>query len=231
MWLLFQKISDSLFPRYCIHCHQILLPNEQYLCDPCWLKIPRTHFGETLNNAPNCMLEKFNTHTVQQATALMVYEKGGLSQTIIHHIKYKQAAKLGINIGEYFCNIHSYHPIFKEVDYLIPIPLHPKRFKERGYNQSALIAQGIHNKLKIPVDTSHLIRCINNPSQTNKTPQERIENTSTIFEFIPNSKFENKTLLIIDDVMTTGATLKAAIQTIQNKQKVKIRVLTLAYAL
>lgn len=231
MWLLFQKISDSLFPRYCIHCHQVLLAHEHYLCDPCWLKIPRTHFGETLHDTPNCMLEKLHNPKIEQATALMLYEKGGLSQTIIHHIKYKQAAKLGIAIGEYIYNIHANHPIFKDIDYLIPIPLHPKRIKERGYNQSYLIAQGIHHKTDIPIDTTHLIRSVNNPSQTNKTPQERIANTQTIFEYIAHPKFENKTFLIIDDVMTTGATLNAAIQTIQSKQNVKIRVLTLAYAL
>lgn len=119
---------------------------------------------------------------------------------------------------------------FREIDLIIPIPLHPRKFAKRGYNQSEWIGKGIAEIFEKPMDTTSLIRSRENTTQTKKAVFERYENTEGIFELTNAEAIENKHILIVDDVLTTGSTLEAAISVLVSIPNVKVSVFTLAVA-
>ena len=131
------------------------------------------------------------------------------------------AEQLAIKLGDEF---------FQEIDSIIPVPLHPKKLKLRGFNQSNLIAQGIQNIRSIPIDPHSLQRKEYTESQTNKTRLERWNNVNTAFELVNYEALKKKNILLVDDVFTTGATLETCIKTIQNKADCKCSIITLARA-
>ena len=150
-------------------------------------------------------------------------------QQILHSIKYQNQKKLAVYIAEQLA-IKLGDEFFQEIDSIIPVPLHPKKLKIRGFNQSDLIAQGIQNIRPIPIDSRSLQRKEYTESQTNKNRLERWNNVNTAFEVVNYEALEKKHILLIDDVFTTGATLEACIKTIQNKADCKCSIITLARA-
>lgn len=219
------EFLNLIYPNTCIACHKTLVHGEQHLCFPCLSNLAFTSFHlEPDNSIEQRFWGKFPIH---RATALFFYQKGTNSQLILHHIKYKGNKELGEMMGLMLGEKINQTPAFN-VDMIIPVPLHPKKLAQRGYNQSEWIAKGIATKMNVPLDTRHLIRKIENPSQTKRGVYERWENTNGIFDLEDAHELRHKHILLVDDVITTGSTIEACVQALQKAGDIKISMAFLA---
>ncbi|MDR1371374.1 MAG: ComF family protein [Dysgonamonadaceae bacterium] len=224
---LLDNLLSLFYPKQCIVCKNILVEGEEFLCLHCLHKLPKTNHHLFPDNAASKNL--IGKVIFKSVTAYLFYSKGGISQSIIAEIKYKGNRRFGSWLGAYLASDLKNSGFFNDIDLLVPIPLHKKKLRKRGFNQAEVIAQGISGITDIPIDTDNLRRSIANPTQTKKGSFERWLNTKNIFAVEGNNNFENRHLLLIDDVFTTGATIEAAIEVINKGCKnVQISVLTLA---
>ncbi|MDR2854055.1 MAG: ComF family protein [Prevotellaceae bacterium] len=209
-------------------CGENLVQGEQFVCMNCLNAVPRTNFHLHKDNA----VEKrfWGKADVFRATSFFFFQKGSPFQKLIHSLKYKGNKEIGEVLGKYAAADLIENEDFRSVDIVVPVPLHPNKLRKRGYNQSEWIARGIAAVLQKPVDVQNLFRAIENPTQTKKSVYERFQNTDGIFQIHDASDFENKHILIIDDVLTTGATIEACILPMKDIKGVKISVFTLATA-
>lgn len=219
---------ELFYPRLCTVCGQKLISTENYICMRCMLHLPRTNF----HTEPENLLERifYGRVRIERATAYFEFRKGSEYQKILHHLKYKGQKELGEFMGVRFAREIQNSDFIQDIDTLCPVPLHPKRERKRGYNQSYHVAKGLADTLNIPIDNHSLIRKKFSTTQTKKNRYERWENVEDIFELKTPKMLEGKHILLIDDVVTTGATLEACANTIQKGCDCKISILTLAIA-
>ncbi len=217
-----------IFPRICIVCGDKLIQDEEYICLKCLLHLPRTNFHL---HAKNRMEQLFYGRVpVEKAYAYFEFRKGSNYQKILHQLKYKGQKELGEFLGKRFAAELLQSGIFPQIDLICPVPLHPKKEKKRGYNQSFHIAKGLSAQFGVPVIKDNIRRIIQTGTQTKKSRFERWQNVEGIFEVTDPQLFDGKHLVLVDDVITTGATLEACISAILSCSSAKISVLTLAIA-
>ncbi|MDD3079863.1 MAG: phosphoribosyltransferase family protein [Paludibacter sp.] len=224
-------LSDFIglfYPDVCIICGNTLNSSEQHLCLECLNRMPRTGYHKIKNN----LLEKrfWGKADIFRGTALFHFQKGSPFQKMLHELKYKGNQELGEYLGRLAAVEIITVPDFQNIDFIVPIPLHPNKYAKRGYNQSECIAKGISAILNKPVESTNLIRVVETATQTRKNVFERYENVSEIFKINEIKLFQNKHLLVVDDVLTTGSTIESAVSTLKKCEQVKISVLTLAIA-
>jgi len=225
---LFADLLDLIYPNLCFICGETLLKSESHICLSCLNNIPRTNYHLLTDNP----VEKrfWGKAPIFRGTSFFFFQKGSPFQKLLHELKYKGNKEIGEILGRYAAAELLNSPDFCSIDIIIPIPLHPKRFAQRGYNQSEWIGKGLSAVLDKPQDTNTLKRVKQTTTQTKKSVFERFENTEGIFELSGAKELEGKHLLLIDDVLTTGSTLNAAINTLLNIPNVKISIFTLAIA-
>lgn len=225
---IFHDFIALFYPNLCIGCERNLYRNEKQLCLNCLTQLPRTNYHRTKDNA----IEKrfYGKVEIRYASIFLYFEKEIITQKLLHEIKYRGKKELGEQLGALFGSqlINSH---LNEIDAIVPVPLHPNKFRIRGYNQSEWIAKGIAKTMKKPLINNILKRIIENPTQTKKGVYERWENTNGIFESENIDLIENKHLLLVDDVLTTGSTLEACIMPLKKIQGVKISIAALAAAI
>lgn len=220
--LLSNATLDIIYPNNCSLCQQNLLLHEKFVCQSCSAELP---YIQQLSDQKRLHQLFWGRVNIEQTFALYNYQKGNKVQDILQLIKYNNKTKLAQYLGETLgSTIESNHPI----DYLIPIPLHPKKLKQRGFNQSDIIAQGIQKKLNVPIKNKWVNRMHHNPSQTSVNKYERWNNVKSIFSVKHPSKLINKHVLLIDDVLTTGATLEACAAVLNQISNCKVSVATIA---
>ncbi|MFR9165409.1 MAG: ComF family protein [Dysgonomonas sp.] len=211
-------LSDFInlfFPNICLGCGKRLIEGESYICLSCIGNIPATDYHLMRGNK---LEERFaGRFLFDRIASYAVFTKGGVIQSLIHELKYNNNPHIGIFIGVLAANHTLQSSFFSGIDFLVPVPLHPKREKERGYNQSLKIAEGISQVTGIPVYKDNLVRVINNPSQTTQNQSERWKNTENIFDLVNIEELYQKHILLIDDTITTGSTLESCAKTILNK--------------
>ncbi|HRD38869.1 MAG TPA: phosphoribosyltransferase family protein [Bacteroidia bacterium] len=167
---------------------------------------------------------------IQKAGAYLLFEKSGKVQKILHEIKYKGNQLLAYRAGQWYGEKLKEHPDFANIHGIIPVPLHAKKQKQRGFNQSEEFANGISSALGIPVVKDCLVRTKFTSTQTKKSKAERWDNVKDKFELIHPEQLKNKTVLLVDDVITTGATIDACYQALSNAEGINVSVVCLAYA-
>lgn len=226
---LWNDLRDFFFPRLCLACGKKLLLYEEGLCLKCLADLPRTHL---LNTPGNEMESRMWAHpNFRRASSLFYYEKGGNVSKILQGIKYQHRKQLCIQMGRLIATELQPSGFFDGIDYLVPVPLHPARLRQRGYNQSELLCNGISELTAIPLATDVLVRIHNNTTQTHKSSSERWQNTQGLFKPTEQAvKLRNKHVLFVDDVFTTGATLSACITALSTVESIQASVVTLAYA-
>lgn len=232
---LFNRLEHSLndllelfFPSLCVTCGNRLMSQEKFVCLDCWLDLPATNFHlETDNKVAQLFWGRVK---VEHATAWFHFRKGSNYQQLIHFIKYKGLKELGLECGKRMGDNLREAEGFRTVDLIVPVPLHPKKLRKRGYNQSAWIARGMSESMQKPVETNNLFRKVHSPTQTKKTRLERWQNVEGIFDVREPESFAGKHILLVDDVATTGATLEACAVTLLNCGNTKVSAATLAYA-
>ena len=221
-------LLQLFFPSNCLVCGKRLNASGYTLCFECEIKIPRTGFGVGEDNPISQIF--WGRVAVSAGTSLFRFEKGSAYQTLIHDVKYRGNRKacfyLGRLLGQELKN-----SMFSACDLMVPVPLHYKRHKQRGYNQSELIAQGVSEITKIPVVANLIRRLRYQHSQTTMSREERFENMNKAF-FLSGSPpdLHNKKILIIDDIITTGATLEACSRVLLDQFTCSVYIATLSVA-
>ncbi len=150
---------------------------------------------------------------------------------MIHQLKYKGNKEIGIFLGHLYGNVLKNEALFSKIDFIVPVPLHPDKLKKRGYNQSEMIAMGLSQSMKKPIETTSFGRSIYTESQTRKGRYKRWENVDNIFKLSDGHSFEGKHILLVDDVITTGATIEACAQEILKVKGARVTVVALACAM
>jgi len=165
-----------------------------------------------------------------RATAFYSFHKGGIVQHLIHQLKYKGKMEIGTYLGHLFGIALMESADFQSIDLILPVPLHPHKKQKRGYNQSEIICNGIVEGMKKQYDYNLLVRTVDTQTQTQKSRYNRWENVSQIFKVIQPEILTGKHILLVDDVVTTGATLEAAAQMLLEIPNTKVSIACLAYA-
>jgi ComF family protein len=217
-----------MYPELCVVCGENLQKQEQLLCLNCLHDLPKTNYHLEIGNE----IEKRFWGKVElfRATSFFHFQKGSPFQKILHSLKYKDNKELGWLLGKYAAIELLDSADFESIDLIIPVPLHPRKLKQRGYNQSEWIAKGLSDIMCKPQYTNVLVRTKENTTQTKKSVFERYENTEGIFKIDELVEIEGKHILLIDDVLTTGSTLEACIKARLEIKGVRVSVFTLAVA-
>jgi ComF family protein len=216
------------FPSTCLLCGKRISDQDVVLCFTCELKMPKTYFPDEQNNPVSRIF--WGRVPVQAGTSLFRFEKGSACQALIHELKYRRNAKAGIYLGR-LLGRQLRAGIFSDCDLMVPVPLHQKKLKQRGYNQSELIARGVSEITGIPLASTLIRRIKYQHSQTSMNRQERFNNMAKAFACgkIP-AHIRDKKILLIDDTITTGATLEACCMALLHQYPCTICVATVSYA-
>lgn len=217
-----------LFPQLCPACGEGLMANEQVICTGCQYSLPLTNFHLQPDNI--VARQFWGKVNVQAAYALYYFTKGGKVQNLVHQLKYMGMQQIGYALGNIAGAQLIKNEVFYTADIIIPVPLHKKRLKQRGYNQSTCFAEGLAQKLNAVVDDSSLIRTRATETQTKKSRFTRFENMQEIFTVINPENLRNKHILLVDDIVTTGSTLEACAAELLKIEGVKLSIATIAYA-
>jgi len=221
-------ILGLFFPNSCRLCGKTLHQQEEILCTTCLYKLAHTNFQ---NETENPVMDIFSGRLpLFSATALLFFSKGGGTQQLIHKLKYKGNREIGIYLGKLLGNQLSNSVLFNTAAAIIPVPLHPQKEHKRGYNQSLMICEGIASRMNARVFSDVLYRKVHSSSQTKKSRYERWENVKDIFEIKKGEHLEGKQVILVDDVITTGATLEACGHKLLEIPGIKLSIASLAYA-
>ncbi len=214
------------YPKICAVCEEQLVANEKTICTICRHDLPLTNF--TSFNENSVTQTFYGRVEVEKGYSLLFFRKEGITQKIIHELKYRGNEEIGIFFGNWLSEIIKEKEAFKDVDFIIPVPLHPKKLKQRGYNQVTKFGKTLYERLNIPFLENELTRISASKTQTFKARFERFSNVDTKFLLKNPSFFNNKHVLLIDDVITTGATLESCANEFQKSENCKISILTMA---
>ena len=202
---------------------------EETLCSKCYLHLPRTDFGSDLYE--NVMAKLFwGQIQIEKATALFYYEPHAETANILYELKYKNHPEIGEVMGRMMARELQKNGLFDDIDAIVPVPLARKREHERGYNQSLMLAKGVSEVTGLSIYNKVVRRTKFVGSQTHRGRWERNENVADVFELIDGESIRGKHLLLIDDVVTTGATIIACAKELCKAGHVKVSVLALGFA-
>ncbi len=215
-------------PVVCPACEKVLVNNERIICTGCMYELPRTRYQSYSEN-PVALLFWGRVH-IENATALFQYQKGSRFQRLIHELKYNGRQDIGREMGR-MLGVELTGSPFATADIILPVPLHRKKYRKRGYNQCDPLAQGLSESLGIPWLNGHLTRPSASLTQTNRTRIDRWSNVEGIFKVKDPGYLYGKHIILVDDVVTTGATLDACATAILAHENVRVSVATLAVSL
>jgi ComF family protein len=199
------------------------------ICTFCKYRLPKTGFHLEGDNPVSRLF--LGRVTVCGAAAFLSFNKGGRVQRLIHQLKYKGRMDIGVFLGSYYGTLLSGSEPFRSANFIVPVPLHRKKQQKRGYNQSEQIAIGLSGSMKIPVDVNTLVRIKATETQTRKSRFRRWENVKEIFTVTAPERFIDQHILLVDDVITTGATLESCIISLSAIPGCRISVAAIATAL
>lgn len=225
---IFDDLISLFYPRLCAGCSTPLVKGEAILCLNCLSDLPRTNYHMYQENPVfQIFIGRVN---ITLATSYCRFDKGGRLQHILHELKYKGNCEVGYKMGILFGFDLIQNSIYQDIDAIIPVPLHPKKEKKRGYNQSVEICKGLSASMQRPLLPGNLVREVHTASQTRKGRFERWENVSGIFRVKNPASLAGKHLLLVDDVVTTGATIEACCEPLLQIPGVRVSIATLACA-
>jgi len=219
--------SHLFFPHVCAGCGSDNISRQSPVCIHCINRLPLTNFHLYANNP----IEKYfwGRMPISAAASLCHFTDGSLVQHLLHQLKYRGNKETGYFLGRMMGNSLQATDRFRDIDVLIPLPLFASRQKKRGYNQSAILCSGMATILRIPVVQDAVLRLASTETQTHKNRIERWQNMEGKFELVNPAALAGKHILLVDDVITTGATLEACGQEILKAEGVKLSIATLAY--
>jgi ComF family protein len=217
-----------LFPRICAACGNSLWASEEVICLSCRFHLPKTHFHLVPDDPVTKLF--WGRVNIETASSFLYFNKGSHVQKLIHQLKYKGRKDVGFFLGKEYGLLLKNAAPYSGIDVILPVPLHPKRLQKRGYNQSEMIAEGLSASMKVSLQTNLLIRKTATETQTKKSRFDRWKNVSDVFMVPDTASLINKHVLLVDDVITTGATLESCVDALSRIDGIRISVVTLAYA-
>ena len=225
-WL--TKLLDLVAPRRCVICGNRLSPTEEQLCLPCVVHLPRTGFSR--QPLDNRMARQFwGLMPIEKAAALFYFASHSDPSRAVYSLKYRGNVLMGNVLGRLMAREMAADGFFEGIDLIVPVPLAPKRLRQRGYNQSEVIARGVSDVTGLPVAPRLLSRKAFHGSQTRLHRWQRMDNVKDLFELEDACTAAGKHILLIDDVVTTGATIQACGEALKAVDGIKISVLALGF--
>jgi ComF family protein len=221
------SIAHLIFPHLCEGCGSPNLPEKQYLCAFCYSELPETIFFPSENNPVEKLF--IGRLMIEVAGAQFYYTQNSLLRKLMHEFKYKDHILLGRYLGNLMAQSIRNSNRFNDIDLIIPVPLYNKKQHKRGYNQAEVIAESISLILQKPVLKNVVCKQFDSESQTKKNRIERWNNAEGSYTIIEPQLLDNKHILLIDDVITTGATIEAFGRAIRKNINCKLSIATLCY--
>jgi ComF family protein len=225
---IFSSALHLFYPHVCTGCGSDLLQEDNLLCLHCISNLPHTNFAPHHNNPVEKIF--WGRIRITAAHSQFYFAKESLLQHLIHQLKYKSNTAIGFYMGEMMGKTLLASNRFNSIDYLVPLPLYPDKERKRGYNQAAIICNGMSEVMKVPVLNGDVIRQRFTETQTRKHRTERWENVAGSFVVKNPEALKGKSILLVDDVITTGATLEACGTALLQTEDVKLYIATLAHA-
>lgn len=221
--------AHLFFPHTCAGCGSDIIEQDQILCAVCYLELPETHFFKHPRNT----IEKIfaGRIRIESAGSAYYFTKHSILQNLIFELKYKGNKEVGYLLGKLTGRQILESSRFEDIDIIVPLPLNKKKEKKRGYNQASLIAEGMSEMLGKPVITDAIRRSIFTETQTHKDRVSRWQTMQDVFVVIDPDALKGKHVLLVDDVVTTGATLEACGQTVINIPETKLSIASVAYTI
>lgn len=223
-----QSLINLFFPPVCAGCHSFLVSNEKVICTACRHNIPLTNHH--LNRENEAFKKFYGRIPVEYTSALVYFHKKGIVQELIHNLKYKGQEQIGTVLGEWYSEDLKNSAVIQSVDEIIPVPLHKRKLKERGYNQVTNFGKTLSKGLNIPYNPNLLVRNIYSKTQSKKNLFNRSEGIDSVFDVDFSEKDHNKHFLLIDDVLTTGSTLEACSHALLKIPGARISIVCMAMA-
>jgi ComF family protein len=225
---MFKSIINLFFPRVCASCHSFLVTNENVICTLCRHNFPLTNHH--LNRENEAFKKFYGRIPLEYASAFLYFHKKGIVQELIHNLKYKGREEIGSVLGEWHAEDLKNLKLFEAIDEIIPVPLHKRRLRERGYNQLTTFGNALSKTLTIPYNPELLFRNVYSKTQSKKSFLNRSEGIDSVFDVTFTEKDQNKHFLLIDDVLTTGSTLEACSRALLKIPGAKISIVCMAMA-
>jgi len=227
MLSLFKDFVSLFYPEVCLACGEGLAKQEEFVCTTCMFKLPKTGFHLQQNNV------LYNTFwgnaDIAAAAACFYYQKGNTVQELVHELKYNDKKELGTYLGKWYGRELKNSEHFNKIDVVIPVPLHPRKLRKRGYNQSAYFAKGIAESMGKGYLEDALIRVKDTQTQTRKSRYSRWENVKDIFDIKRKEELQGKHVLLADDIITTGATIEACYWALAKAPVASLSVVSIGY--
>jgi len=223
-----RELLHIIFPALCCHCGAVLVGDERQLCTACLSRLPWARLAAVPDNEVELRLA--GRVPCQSAASLLLFRQGNVAQTVVHQIKYQGNLPLAQQFGRLLGEELLASGRFGDVDCLVPVPLHPLRKLKRGYNQSELLCRAMSTVMGKPVVVGNLVRRRYTATQTRKNRQARMDNMAGVFAVRRPASFEGKHLLLVDDIITTGATTESCYTALRSIPALRISVASLAIA-
>ncbi|GGI28295.1 ComF family protein [Pedobacter mendelii] len=217
-----------LFPNLCNACGTPIFQNENLICTKCQYDLPFTDYH--VHDENRVAKQFWGRLPLNAAMAMLYFRKGAKVQNLIHSLKYNNKTDVGVMLGHMLGERLKNSPLYQNIDLIMPVPLHQKKLRLRGYNQSTFIVEGVSKKMEIDFYDNILIRPVPTESQTKKSRYNRYENMKSVFKIQNPEKIAGKHILLIDDVITTGATLEACANVLLENGASKVSIAALAFA-
>jgi ComF family protein len=221
-------LAHLFFPHTCCGCGTDLLTEKSIFCIYCLASMPLTGFEDHPGNPVEKIF--WGRAEIHAASAHLYFTKNSVVQQSLHQFKYKGRKEIGFYFGKCIGRALTNAGRFQTCDLILPLPLYISREKKRGYNQATLLSEGISSVMHIPVIPDALIRIKKTSTQTHKNRIQRWQNMTDKFQVRRKEQLTGKHILLVDDVVTTGATLEACAQTLNNLEGITLSIATLAYS-
>ncbi len=226
VWL--RRLLDVALPQICPGCRQRRPPRGQWLCLSCEARLPLTDFHLQAENPVTDRL--WGRFPLKSGAAMLLFRKDGIAQHLIHHLKYKGRRVVGYELGRRYGRMLRQSPYFDHIELIVPVPLHPRKQRLRGYNQAAVFGEGLAATMGVPLLADALQRTRFTQTQTRKSQSERLHNVAGAFALARPEQLNGKHILLVDDVLTTGATIESCAHTLLQVPRLRLSIATIAMA-
>lgn len=224
---IFADFISLFYPRYCFACDQGLAKGEEEVCSACMLELPRTYYH---TDSENALMNRLQGRVpLQFAAAFFLFRKSGKVQRLLHQLKYNNHPEIGDTLGQVYGHDLREYYFDQKVDVIIPVPLHASRKRKRGYNQSAEFGKGLSKSLEKPCREDVLVRITKTETQTKKTKLKRWQNVKEVFHVVRPDELYQQNVLLVDDVITTGATIEACAKMLLEAGCKSVSIASIAY--
>jgi ComF family protein len=229
MLTVFDDFLSLFYPKVCYACGNSLYRNEEVICTFCRLNLPKTNFHQQNENPLSQVF--WGRVNLENVSAFYYFSKGSKVQHLLHQLKYNGRHEIGVYLGKLYGSELKQAENYKDIEAVIPVPLHPKKLRKRGYNQSEKIAEGLAQAMGVQLENKAIIRTHASETQTRKARFSRWENVKEIFSVTEPEKIAGKHVLLVDDVITTGATIEACAMHLLEVEGTRVSVASLACTL